>query len=434
MRLNALINNVSALQSFQMMRFSALILIGIILVKLGYSTEEIGFYELFFFLANLLSFFWSMGLKNALVSYFPKLIPIDQKKLLFNLALILLVLGYLGASFLYLFEDYIAYLLNGGNDIPNLKILMLYLVLAPSSAFVVFIYLLLEENKNIIRYGMVIYSAQILIISYATFNKFSVESILALVTMWMGIQFIWFCKLILKKGILVLDFNLIKVFLVFSLPLILHMLLGNGMDYMDGFLVNYFFDESTFAQFKYGARELPFTTILVGALSTAMIPVAVNNLNYALEDMTKKLTNLVNILFPISIVLILISPFIFPIVFSEDFKISARIFNVYLLVISSRVLMPQVVLFSQHKNNFLLISAVLEMLINVSLSIILLNYMGILGIAWATVIAYMCNKIILILFVNVKFNIPISRYLNVKLYLIWLFLLMISYYISTLYH
>ena len=434
MNISKYINNVSALQSFQIMRFGSLILIGIILVKSGYTKEEIGIYELFFFVANVVSFFWSMGLNNALMSFYPKLELVQQKRLLFNLAIILLALGFAAAGILYLLEDYIAYLLNGSHSIDHLNYIMVYLILAAPSSFIALIYLLQSKNKAIVKYGIFIYLLQLLIITIAAFNHLDVSQILQLVLGWMVVQFLWFTYLIFKNGGLYVDFQLQRTFLIFALPLILHMLLGNGMEYVDGFIVNYFYDEAAFAQFRYGARELPLATILIGALSTAMIPLAVNGLNKTLSEVRRKISNMMNILFPISMALILTSPFIFPLVYSQDYEISAQLFNIYLLVICSRVLMPQVVLFAKHSNNFLMLSGLVEFLINIALSLYLLQFFGMLGIAWATVIAFLINKVMLSVYAKRKFGVNIKQYLDVKLYSIWFGSILICYFISTLYH
>lgn len=433
MKIGKYIDNVSALQTFQVLRFSTLILIGIILVKSGYSKNEIGIYELFFFLSNVLSFFWMMGLKNALMSYYPSMEAEDQPKLLFNLGLVFFGLALIAGGLLFFFEDYIAYLIDKSQHIEYLGYIILYMVLTAPGSLVEFYYLLKEKNNEIIRYGIVIFSLQLLLVIVGVWNGFEIKDLLLLMVFWAGMKFVWFLVQMIQNGNYSLDFNIQRLFLFFSAPLILHMLLGNGMEYVDGFMVNYFYDEGIFAQFRYGARELPLVTILVGALTTAMIPLAVNDMDTSLATVKKKLSKLMYLLFPISIILILLSPILFPIVYSSEYKISAQIFNIYLLVISSRLLMPQVILFAQHNNIMLMISAFIELIANISLSIFLLKKIGITGIAWGTVGAYLINKLILIAYAYWRHKKHIKEYLNIKLYFSWLLLLVISYYISTLY-
>ncbi|GLR18287.1 oligosaccharide flippase family protein [Portibacter lacus] len=430
MKLRSYINNVSALQAFQVMRFSVLILIGIILVKTGYSTDEIGVYELFFFLANVVSFFWVMGLNNGLMSYYPSLTEEKKQLMLFNIAILLLALGFIAGLILYLARHAVFEMVG---KVDYLGYLIIYMILSAPANFTEYTYLLKGQSSKIIIYGMVIFALQLILIISGVMLDFSIENLLKLMVGWALFKFVWFAQLIIRKEKLKLDFKLQYVFLIFSLPLIFQMLLGNGMEYVDGFLVNVFYDETAFAQFRYGARELPLVTILVGAVSTALIPVAVNNMADALSEVKQKIKRLMNFLFPISMVLMLISPLVFPMVYSNDYLISAQLFNVYLLVISSRLFMPQVVLFAKHENVTLMISALIELIVNIGLSLLLLKYYGMIGIAWATVIAYLVNKLILLTVAWRKYAIKPSAYIDLKTYAAWLSVLLISYYLSTYY-
>ncbi|WP_235298267.1 MATE family efflux transporter [Portibacter marinus] len=428
------LENVSALQFFHTMRFGTLILIGIILVKSGFEPSEIGLYELFFFISNVVSFFWVMGLNNGLMSYYPKLSREKQKSLLFNLGLLLVSLALIASTALLLFEPLIARLAGSNSgDIQYMHWIIAYMVLSAPGNFTEYYLLLKNKPVRILRYGLILFGLQIVLIGYGVHNGYTILGLLQLMVLWAAIKFIWFWVIALRYGRPSLDFKLQMVFLSFSFPLIFHMLLGNGMEYVDGFLVTYFFDSEVFAQFRYGARELPLLTVLVGAISTALIPIAVNDMSGALSQVKKKITRLSNFIFPISVVLMLTSTFLFSFFYSESYKLSARIFNVYLLVISSRILMPQVIVFSRHHNMILMLSAGVELLVNFIFSLLFLRYFGIIGIAWATVLAYLINKIILMVFAWRKYKIQPGVYLNIKVYGGWLLLLVSSYYISTFY-
>ena len=124
------------------------------------------------------------------------------------------------------------------------------------------------------------------------------------------------------------------------------------------------------------------------------------------------------------------SPYLFPLVYSEKFALSARVFNVYLLIISSRLLLPQVIILAKQHNYILVGSAILEVIINLGLSLYLVQDFGLEGIAFATVIAYLVNKIILIGYNSFALNIPLSDYLNIKRFLFFNFLLGIGFMVS----
>ncbi|MEL6987164.1 MAG: polysaccharide biosynthesis C-terminal domain-containing protein [Bacteroidota bacterium] len=237
--------------------------------------------------------------------------------------------------------------------------------------------------------------------------------------------------LLLSKTNIKVDFQLQRLFLVFAIPLMLHMFLGMGMEYIDGFLVtSQFEDPSLFAKFRYGARELPLATVLVGALTSAMIPEAVGKIKETLIEIKTRTKRLSHFLFPISMLLMLISPILFPIFYSEEFKLSAYIFNVYLLILSSRILLPQVIIFGKQHNYILVWSALIELAVNISLSILFIQYFGILGIAYATVIAYMINKLIMVIYNYLKFNISPNAYIHFPTYVLYNILLFICFFIS----
>ena len=95
------LNSVSALQVFNILRFSTTVLIGILLAKSGLPTTEIAIYEAFLFFSNMASFFWIGGGQNALLQFFPKLQKEDQRSTLFNIWLLFLLGSFLTALVLY---------------------------------------------------------------------------------------------------------------------------------------------------------------------------------------------------------------------------------------------------------------------------------------------------------------------------------------------
>ncbi|MBK7633714.1 MAG: hypothetical protein IPJ13_05005 [Saprospiraceae bacterium] len=53
-----------------------------LLVKSGLTGDEVGHFELLLFIAVTVSFFWTVGIQNALVSYYPTILEGDQLKTL----------------------------------------------------------------------------------------------------------------------------------------------------------------------------------------------------------------------------------------------------------------------------------------------------------------------------------------------------------------
>ena len=68
------------------------------------------------------------------------------------------------------------------------------------------------------------------------------------------------------------------------------------------------------------------------------------------------------------------------------------IFNVFLLVIISRLIFPQTILIAFGKTKMVLLISVLETILNIILSVIFVQYFGLIGIAFGTFLAYLFEK------------------------------------------
>ncbi|MCY7327426.1 MAG: hypothetical protein LH618_02625, partial [Saprospiraceae bacterium] len=60
--------------------------------------------------------------------------------------------------------------------------------------------------------------------------------------------------------------------------------------------------------------------------------------------MKRKSLWLMHLLFPVTVVLLFVSKPLFPLLFNPDFAASAALFNIYLLLTASRVLLPNAIM------------------------------------------------------------------------------------------
>ena len=423
----------NALQVFQLLRFATTLSIGILLAKFfRLPTEEIATYEILLFLANFLSFFWIGGVQKTLLSQYHRA-SISADALIIKLVVLLLVLGIVAGGLLYIFSDYLVATLTQYEQLPYLGYVSLYLLLDSPTTLIEFLYLLRKEDRLIIRYGIILFFLRLCVVLIPLSLGCSLEWIFLSLVGWSVFKICWLGYLIKKSfGNLLrklADWGQWQLILYSVLPLSLHGLLGGGMEYVDGWIVSSYFSEvEQFAIFRYGARELPLVTILTAALVATLIPKMVENQELSLQEMRQSIDRLSDWLFPVSIVLVGISPYLFPVVYNEDFRESATVFNIYLLIISSRILLPQVIIYAHQHNSVLVYSAIVELVVNLFLSIYFVRRFGLPGIAFATVIAYWINKIILIMYNYRTFNIPFTAYLSIKKYLIYNFLLLLAFY------
>jgi O-antigen/teichoic acid export membrane protein len=417
-----------AYQSLQAFRLGASILLSIVLVKLAFTKTEIGNFEWFLFLTNALSFFWSMGLLNAFKSYFPLKTKEEKASLISNLALIFLCFGIIVVTGLY-FSSYGKELISQG----NWTYFSVFLVLGISASINEHILIVKEKSISLFNYGLVSYITYFVGLSIVAFWFHNINYLFAFLAFWALLRFIYGIFLVNLYGSWTWNFSSGLKFVAYSFPLIVHVLLGGGMEYVDGYLVDVYYSRDEFTLFRYGARELPINTIFITAMVATMIPLAVSNLDLTLVDLKARLNKLMHWLFPSSIILVLISPLIFQAVYNEGFLKSAFVFNIYLLILCSRLVLPQVILYAKQKNSVLMWVGLLELLVNIGLSLYLIQDYGILGIAFATVIAYIVQKVALVIYCKTKLNVNLSEYLDTNIHMLYSALLysvfVISFYI-----
>ena len=415
----------NALQLYQIIRFSTTLLIGILLIRFfGLSTTEVSIYELLLFLGNFVSFFWLSAGQKSFLTLFPSYAEPQKRSLLFNLFLLLFGFAAIAAALLYFGQELLVQQLTSYESLPYISLLAWYLLLNTPAQIIEYIYVLKKQDRQLVIYGILIHSLQLVAIVFPISTGMGLEGVFQGLVLWSLLKFFWLWYLLYQYGSFELDTSLQKKVLLIMLPLSLHALLGGGMEYVDGFIVSsHFKEEKMFALFRYGARELPIVSILVSALVATMIPLAVEKESQAISNIKKKIRQLSNWLYPITIFLMLLSPFLFPFVYNEEFSLSSKVFNIYLLVISSRILLPQVLIYSRQHNYALVTSAIIELIINLSLSLYWVQLYGLEGIAFATLVAYMVNKILLMGYVHFSMGLPISQYLHIKNYILWNFIL-----------
>jgi O-antigen/teichoic acid export membrane protein len=420
--LSKYITNINSLQFFQLFRFSILLLISIIFSKSGLSTGEIGIYETFLLIAGGVSFFWISGFIQSLLPLFKEQNKNKKSALLFNSFLLLLLFSILSGIFVFLSNEFLAEFLGlHTTKLPYLKILFAYIVLSGPNNLIEYILLLKNKSKSIIYYGITSFSLQLIFITTPVLLGYDLGYGLYGLVFINLLKFFYLLYQLFKYSLFQIDFNHLITHLKLAMPLIFSILLSGSASYVDGFLVSNRFNEATFAIFRYGARELPFVVLLANAFSNAMIPEFSGkyNLSKSLSNLKNRSRKLMNILFPATIILLLTSELIYPIVFNPDFSESAHVFNIYLLIIISRLIFPQTILVGLKKTSIIMISSAIELFFNIGLSLVFIGKWGIEGVALATLIAYLIQKIIMMTYLSSSLKIQVKNYISISVWGTW---------------
>jgi O-antigen/teichoic acid export membrane protein len=406
-----------------------------LLAKSYFSIEHIGSYELFLFISSAVTFFWTTGLLQSLIpltdnsnAYSNK--KNDKKPELFNATIVVFIFSLIASASVLIYQLFISE--RDASNSSFLKLLMIYTFTLGPSFLAEYFHLILKQNIRLVIYGITSNFLLLFIVSISLFIEVDIHSVFIILIIFNVLKIIWAFIILKRHAEFVLNFPFIKEYIRVGYPLIISTLLSGSAQYIDSLIVKSYFDSSQFAIFRYGARELPISVLIANSFSSAVLTNFTSNSN--LSDILKKIkqfsTLSMHVLFPFSIVILFCSHLLFPIIFSPAFAESATIFNVYILLIISRLIFPQTILTGLKKTKYILQSSVLEITVNITLSLLFINYFGLVGIAYATVVAYLIDKLYLIIVLKKKFMINVSDYVPINIIFLYSSLLLICYYIS----
>lgn len=424
------LNNVRSLQVFQLLRFGSLLAVSVFFAWL-IPKSLIGFYEKLLLLGSASTFFWVSGIINPFIPFYHNQPEKNKRKLISGTFLLLSVLSLFVNILLYLFVKF-----EAGWQQNLFNYFLIYNLFNAPAFFTEYIFLVQNKYKTIFWYGIIVsllYVACLVVPLYHDKSLFSSIIILTVFT---------FCRYLFLFGYIHFSFGWLPdkkqvvLFLKNISPYIVSLIIGGSSIYIDNFVVNHFFTDADFAVFRYGARELPFVLLLANAFSNVKSgelakAAKENRLDEALLALKLGSKKLMHWLFPATIILLLISKPLFALAYTDAFLPSAEIFNIYLLLIISRLAFPQTILLSLQKNRLLLQTSAAEWIVNLAMNIGLIFIFGMKGVAYATVIAFFFEKLLLDYYCK-KNGIKLKSYFPVKT---WFFytVITIAFFILSLY-
>ncbi len=431
---NKFIDNISGLQIFQLLRFTVFLIISIVFTKSHLTRAEIGSWEMFLFIASLLSFFWVTGIIQSLLPLYNR--NKTYRKMgengtgkspeIFNAFLLL--------SFFSLFFFLLGHVIKNNfsvfgfsGNVPYLNLLLLYLLLSNPVCLIEYIYLLNNRSHRIIQYGIYTFSLQLLlVIAPVGAGMDLIWSFYGLLAVT-GIRWIWLIILLRRYTEMKISADFMKEHLYLGIPLILTSLISGSAQYTDGIIVSAVFrDPGMFAWFRYGAKEFPLVLMLANGLSNAMLPEFSTRsmMKESIIRIREESKKLMHICFPAVMFIMLFARWIFPRMFTPEFQKSADIFLVYSLLVIPRLVFPQTVIMGRKRTHINLYSAIIELGVNIPLSLMMIKWgYNLQGVAVATFISFLCGRLFLSGYLWVKMKIKPAEYIPVKLFLIYSFLL-----------
>ena len=412
---------------FQLMKPVIFLIISIVFTKSYLTRAEIGSFELFMFMAGLVTFFWVTGIIQSLLPLYHR--NKTYKRMgdnttgkspeIFNAFLLLCFFSIIFFIFGHSIKNNFSVFHFSGN-VPFINLLLLYILLSSPVCLIEYIYLLNNRAYRIFQYGLYTFGAQlILIITPILFGKDIIWSVYGLLVIT-GIRWIWLIILLRRYSEIRVSFEFMKEHLYLAAPLIITTLISGSAQYTDGFIIYaVYHDPGRFAWFRYGAKEFPLVLMLANGLSNAMLPEfsTRSRMKESLAKIKIKSEKLMHLLFPITMLIMLFARWFYPRLFNPDFQKSADVFLVYSLLIIPRLVFPQTIIVGRKKTNITLISALIELGLNIPLSLLMIKWgYNIQGVVLATVIVYIIGKMFLIGYAWIKMKIKPAEYIPLKVY------------------
>jgi len=383
---------VRALQLFQVMRFGAFFLTGILFTKLGLGAYGIGIYESLLFLGSLLSFFWLSGLSQSLLANYR---PAERSREFFNAFLVLLGCSVLVFVLFRLLITPFSFLANNPEVLWHYGTFSWYVLLIGPAYLAEYILLLKERPKALVGYGILAFGSQLAFVTLPILLGYGLEEAILGLVVSAALRFGVVVFLLFRFADFTVDKDFLRTFIITASPLIVGSLLAGSAEYLDGLIVSHYFNEETFAIYRYGAKEFPLVLLLANAFSNGLVPKVSRDVKAGMAEIRQGSLRMMHAFFPLSIGLMVLSPWAYPMLFSAEFAESAAVFNVYLLLVISRVLFPQTILIGLRHAKAIMYVSIVEITVNVGLSLLFVQWFGLVGIAYATVIAFALEKLLL---------------------------------------
>lgn len=407
MKLKINVSAILGLQVSQIFRFIIFLIISAVFTKKNIthlSTAEIGDFEMITLITSALSFFWVTGIIQSFLplynnnNVFPAKTHFREKSAeIYNTFLLLSFFSGGFALLIFLFRHNI-YVYKDLRAIPYIVPLVFYFIFSNISPLVEYIYYVRNRPYQILNYIFWTSSVQLVLVLGPVILGWGLEMGIWGLVLTNVLKFIWLLILLEKYAKFKFSFNFIKAHMRLGIPLVLSTLLSGSSQYIDGFIASWTSLPGTFTIFRYGAKELPFASSFANGLNNAMLTKfdTIDKMNKALNDLKVKSLKLMHYLFPFSIVVMIFSKWIFGHLFNHDYYRSSDVFLVYLLMIISRMLFPQTILIGLKKTRVVFWASLLEIIINIGLSLILIHHYGIVGIALATAFIHILEKLFMI--------------------------------------
>ena len=308
----------------------------------------------------------------------------------------LFVLGVLALAIYFLFHPVSNYFSEGLRH-DWFKYLLIFTIFSLLSQLIVYWKMLQKRSWIIAIWSLLWFAFKCLAFVHAFLNGEDLTSALRNL-MWVGVAFslvstVWIGYDFIPK----INWKYQQEISTVGVGLALYGLLGILPQYTDAFLINFFYhDDGVLAIYRYGAKEIPFLGALTAGVVSAGLPLLKTDKQKGIDFILMETKKLIRLVLPAACILILLAPWIFSKVYDDSFTLSGLLFGLMLISVLPRLIFAQTIIMYVGNTKVLLLVAFGELIVNIVLSVILIQWFGLVGILIATVLAYFVEKAYLI--------------------------------------
>ncbi|MCS7036290.1 MAG: hypothetical protein RMJ33_08185 [Saprospiraceae bacterium] len=404
----------TALQVFQVLRIGSVVLGSILLARSPVGIEAIGRFEAMLFVGTVAAFFWANGLLQGIIPQYNRLAEAERPVFLFQ---VFALFGLVSAAVCVVFwaaRAAVLPVLTGLSFAGGWGWFLLHLWVQLATLPLEHAYALRGRGRALLAWGTLSFGGYVAAIAVPAFAGWGLGGSLQALAALGGVRLLW-CVAALWPVVQPAWRPLFwQRYVRFSAPLVLNLMVGQAIVLFDGWLVGWYYgDEATFALYRYGSRELPLALALASGLGTALTARIAADPVAGLAEMRSEGVRLFHRVFPVSIALLFASPWLFRTFFGPAFEPAAALFNIYLLLTLSRVLLPNAIVLAYGHAPTLLKVGLSELLIKIATGVLFIHLWGLPGVAWSAVLSFFWEKMALVWYVQRRLGVSVSEWLDV---------------------
>ena len=359
------------------------------------SQNEYGTYQQVWLIYATLIPFVMLGMPASVTYYIPQADGIEQKMIVIQTALLLVLAGLLTGVVLYMFAGPLAGRLGGRPLEELLRLFALFPIFALPLVFVDSMLIATHDAPGAALLAVLLAGTQFLAVVTPIAVGYDLKVVMHALNLTAVVRFLgvgWYVMRRYKGVPLVFNLSFLGRQLRYSIPLGLASIVGTLSMQLDRLIVALFFEAREYAVYVNGAIELPLVGIITGSVMSVITPEFVR-LHKAKKDrellrMWHSAIHKVAILFfPMTAFLFIFATDVVSILFSHRYTESGLFLRIYLLLLPLRITVYGSLLMAAGKSPLILKAATLGLVLNGAMSLLFVNLIGLPGAALAAVIS-----------------------------------------------